>query len=422
MTELPSWIPMGTPSSSAAVPDGVVGAGPTASGRGRGWAGRRRPGSRARSTARRSSAAAAAGSCSGQHGRAEQPGRVRRRSRRPASRCRPRAMADGGGGVVDGPEVQPDRGVEHGLVDALGVHVGQPGHRVATRRAGPRPGGGTSRGRRRRSPGVARVPSGTARISVPPTTTCSKPWRVAPRSGAGAPRGAPAQARAGSTTWPSASTTGPARGGDAAVAVRRAAHGAGRRQSSAPGSGWRNSRAALPPAICRSSSSGRCPRVVGQHGLGVGPGRVGVGVVALHHDVVDADPWRMRDDRGVVDGAEPEVAAQHLARAAAPRARPRLSVPDAEWLEDVVDPVHQHRHPADAPLGHGHGQVGEAQGHAGPQPFGRGHEGVHREEGGEQLEGRVGRGERGPRRGPGVQADDGAGLLAGGEEGVPVRR
>ncbi len=37
------------------------------------------------------------------------------------------------------------------------------------------------------------------------------------------------------------------------------------------------------------------------------------------------------------------------------------SVPEAEWLEDVVDAVDQHRHPPDAPFGHGHREVGEAQ-------------------------------------------------------------
>ena len=60
---------------------------------------------------------------------------------------------------------------------------------------------------------------------------------------------------------------------------------------------------------------GKVPERLLEHGLGVGPGRVGVGVVALHHDVVDADAVAQLDDRRVVDGAEPEVAAQDLARA-----------------------------------------------------------------------------------------------------------
>ena len=72
----------------------------------------------------------------------------------------------------EGPEVQPDGGEQHGLVDALGVHVGQAGRRVRAS------GVSLSRGRNddaseKRPPGVASVPSGTARISVPSTTTCS---------------------------------------------------------------------------------------------------------------------------------------------------------------------------------------------------------------------------------------------------------
>src|SRR5579862_8684107 len=46
--------------------------------------------------------------------------------------------------------------------------------------------------------------------------------------------------------------------------------------------------------------------------LGVGPGGVGVRVVALEADVVDADVFAQRHRRRDVDRAEPEVAAQRV--------------------------------------------------------------------------------------------------------------
>ena len=114
----------------------------------------------------------------------------------------------------------------------------------------------------------------------------------------------------------------------------------------------------------------------------------------------------------------PEVPAQHLAReqvagpGVALRARGGV-------LEHVVRAVHQHRHPADAAFGQRDVEAGETERHAGPQPFARRQQRVHGEEGRQELEGRVGRGERGPGRGTRVQTDDGVGLLAGREEGVP---
>src|SRR5579883_2837931 len=51
----------------------------------------------------------------------------------------------------------------------------------------------------------------------------------------------------------------------------------------------------------------------GEELLGVGPARVGVRVVALHHDVVDADPIADPQRGRVVDAAEPEVALHGLA-------------------------------------------------------------------------------------------------------------
>ena len=69
------------------------------------------------------------------HGRAEQP-----RGVGGAVRGQPVVVGAGDGhrgvGIVERPEVQPDRREQHGLVDALGVHVDQPRRRVGPSRVG----------------------------------------------------------------------------------------------------------------------------------------------------------------------------------------------------------------------------------------------------------------------------------------------
>ena len=228
--------------------------------------------------------------------------------------------------------------------------------------------------------------------------------------------GSPAQAASGSTTWPSASTIGPARGGSggspARRHVRRAAPIVDQREPVAEeaagvAAGHR------PQLVVGQRAPGRR-----QHGLRVGPRRVGVRVVALHHDVVEADHVALRHGGRVVDGAEPEVAPEDLARQEVRRPGGALGA-RGRMAQDVVGPVHQHRDPPDAALGQRHLQAREAQGDARPEPFAGGQERVHGEHGGQQLERRVGGGQGGPRRRAGVQADDGLRLLAGGEEGIP---
>ena len=236
-------------------------------------------------------------------------------------------------------------------------------------------------------------------------------------------RAGPPRPPAGSTTWPSASTTGPGpvAGAGHRPARRARQRRAGVRQSSRRGSGWRKSAAGVAAGHGAQLVVGERAPGLGQHALGVGPRRVGVGVVALHHDVVDADDVALRHGGRVVDGAEPEVAPQHLARQQV--GRPGVALGARRRVpEHVVGPVHQHGHPADAALGQGDVQSGEAQRHARPQPLAGGEQRVDREDGGQQLERRVGRGERRPGRRAGVQAHHGAGLLAGGEEGVPRAR
>ncbi len=62
----------------------------------------------------------------------------------------------------------------------------------------------------------------------------------------------------------------------------------------------------------------------------------------------------------------------------------------------------------------------EAEWHTRPEPFGRGDQRVDRKEGRQELEGRRGRRQRRPCGRPGVEADHGLGLLARGEQRIPV--
>ena len=66
-------------------------------------------------------------------------------------------------------------------------------------------------------------------------------------------------------------------------------------------------------------------------------------------------------------------------------------------VEHVVAAVGEHVHPAEPALGHGDLQAREARAHPRPEPVGGGDVGVHGEQRGEQLEGRVVAGQRHPR-------------------------
>ena len=134
--------------------------------------------------------------------------------------------------------------------------------------------------------------------------------------------------------------------------------------------------------------SGEIAEPVVEQELDVGPSGVGVGVVALDHDVVDADAVTKRERRRVVDGAEPEVALQHLARAQVDTTPHRA--PPSRVVDDVVEPVEEQRHPSDAALRHRDLELGEAHRHLGPNPVGRTGEGAGREQRGAELERRVG--------------------------------
>ena len=141
--------------------------------------------------------------------------------------------------------------------------------------------------------------------------------------------------------------------------------------SAAPaGTGWRNSFDAFSHVTLRTTSGGHVVEPGVRERLRVGPGGVGVRVVALEADVVDADVVAQRERRADVDRAEPEVAAQRVDRrdvGIVPAVRADRGV-----VEHVVDAVDQHRHPADAALGERDLDVREAGRDARPQPVGRG--------------------------------------------------
>ncbi len=191
------------------------------------------------------------------HGRTEEPARLDR-----AVPGQPVVVGGGeghrSGGILDDGEIQADRR-DTGPPDRCPRRPCRAGGRPGPiHRGGRRPGGGRRLGRRRSS----RVGRG-CRAARPGPRCRRSPRARSPmrprRCGAGTASGSAAQADSGSTTWPSASTMGPARGGSGGrpstvtpVAMR---------QSLTSGSRCRKSRLALPPATARSSSSGSAPQV-----------------------------------------------------------------------------------------------------------------------------------------------------------------
>ena len=246
------------PISSAASQTGVVGPVRQRPARSTGWAGRRRP----RSRARRGPAAARRprppGPASGAWPR-RRAGAGRRRSSRPASRCRRAAMATAAAGSSRQPR-------SRARSDGKSTAWSMPSASMSARRAtgSDPPGCASSRGRNapgRRSRaragqraerhgqdlGVAHhdvlVAVGVGLMRGPVLLGQAGPGRRAAR-----PRGRRRRPPAGARRERQRSGRRPR------VTSPR------RRQSSPAGSGWRNSAAALPPATARSSSSGRCPR------------------------------------------------------------------------------------------------------------------------------------------------------------------
>src|SRR5580700_1567899 len=65
--------------------------------------------------------------------------------------------------------------------------------------------------------------------------------------------------------------------------------------------------------------------------LRVGPAGVAVGIVDLHHDVLDTDAMPGVYRRWVVEGAEPEVALHHLGRPIGP------TDPVSGAVDDVIE-------------------------------------------------------------------------------------
>ena len=152
--------------------------------------------------------------------------------------------------------------------------------------------------------------------------------------------------------------------------------------------------------------------------LGVGPRRVGVRVVALDEDALGADGVEGAERGRVVDRAEPEVTPQHLAREQVALPGPALGA-GCGMGEDEVGAVGEHGDPAETALVEGDVQLREADGDARPEPIRSCDKGIDREQRGDGLERGVGSGDRRPLCRSGVEADDGVGFLAGGQERIP---
>ena len=192
----------------------------------------------------------------GEHGRPEQAARVGR-----AVAGEPLVVGGGegyrGGRVLQQGEIQPDGRVQHGLVDALSVHVVQPGDGVGPARLGVR-----QRAERRL---VVEGGPGTGEVAQRDRQQLGVPDHDVLVAGAVGADAGPVPV----------GQTGPGRlrlhhmavGVDDRAGAgwqRRSAapvHVAAMRQSSTSGSRWRNRRLALPPATARSSSSGSEPHV-----------------------------------------------------------------------------------------------------------------------------------------------------------------
>ena len=157
------------------------------------------------------------------------------------------------------------------------------------------------RARPRRSPG-RRASSATARPAQP------EPGQLGPPGGQRVGRRLEDGARRGEGVPGREPPGGGGRQLTVLVADRESGHG-----RTSFGSGWPNRSAALAWVTCRCSSTLQPGQPLGEEALGVGPRRVGVGVVDLDHDVVDADAVADGPDRRVVD------ASRTRSSAAAPR-------------------------------------------------------------------------------------------------------
>ena len=196
-----------------------------------------------------------------------------------------------------------------------------------------------------------------------------------------------------------------------------------RRGARLSGHGCRSSwsmRMALPRTILRTASSSRPANISVAICEGVGPRRVGVRVVGLEGDVVDADLVERREPVPVA-----EEAAEHLAVVVGAR-RFEDGVlhagPGPVLLPHVVGPFEHVRQPPDLALAVGEAQVRELLELAAEQPVGERRHGVPERQGERDRDGRVGTGGGHLRRRTDVHVDHGAGVVARLEERVPLAR
>ena len=170
--------------------------------------------------------------------------------------------------------------------------------------------------------------------------------------------------------------------------------------------------------ILFTSASGHAVEVLHRHLRGLGPGGVGVGVVALPGDVVDVHVLGpARHPEGVVDEAGDDPLAEHLTgqHVAEVLTGPRLVVG-----VDVVDPLQEVRDPADAALRQRQPQVGELPQHGREEEVRRALDDVHGRQRDQHVEGRVGGGHDDLRRRADVHAHHRPLVRTGRPERVPV--
>ena len=161
---------------------------------------------------------------------------------------------------------------------------------------------------------------------------------------------------------------------------------------------------------------GHAVELLGERLGGVRPRRVGVRVVDLPRDRVDADLVAQLDADAVLHEARDDVLAEHVARELPAEV---LSGPTVLLLVGAVDALEEIRHPPDAALGEADLQAGVAAQEVRPDDVGGDLHDVHGHEGQRDVDRRLDRRDRDLRRRADVEADHRALVRARGPERVP---
>ena len=149
------------------------------------------------------------------------------------------------------------------------------------------------------------------------------------------------------------------------------------------------------------------------------PGRVGVRVVALPHDVVHVQEIAAGHAEAVVDEARQHVLVEDLTGQLVPEV---LAGPGVVLLVLVVDALQEVGNPTDPAFGEGDPHVREAPEHGGPDQVGRGLHDVDRRQRDQAIDGGIRRRDDHLRRRADVHAGHDSLVAACLPEGVPVVR